>query len=156
MACFSRSFHLISFVLIEMLQIDVAVKTLHNEHLPVSRCEFLREAEVMTSLNHHCVVKLIGEDSHCCRFIKRIAAFTIHLLLCISALSQGPPLMMVQELVPLGSMLAYLLEFPDRVNPNYELKLWASQIACGNCSDHFYSGLFFGRYLNLKCLLHQG
>ncbi|KAL0268767.1 UNVERIFIED_CONTAM: hypothetical protein PYX00_010583 [Menopon gallinae] len=86
--------------------IDVAVKTLRNEHLPVSRCEFLREAEVMTSLNHHCVVKLI-------------------------ALSQGPPLMMVQELVPLGSMLAYLLEFPDRVNPNCELKLWASQIACG-------------------------
>nr|CAD7408405.1 unnamed protein product [Timema poppensis] len=37
----------------------------------------------------------------------------------------------VQELVPLGSMLAYLLEFPDRVHPNYELKLWASQIACG-------------------------
>nr|CAD7588126.1 unnamed protein product [Timema genevievae] len=36
----------------------------------------------------------------------------------------------VQELVPLGSMLAYLLEFPDRVHPNYELKLWASQIAC--------------------------
>jgi len=28
-------------------------------------------------------------------------------------------------------MLAYLLEFPDRVNPNYELKVWASQIACG-------------------------
>lgn len=39
--------------------------------------------------------------------------------------------MMVQELVSLGSMLAYLIEFPDRVNPNFELKLWASQIACG-------------------------
>lgn len=40
-------------------------------------------------------------------------------------------MMMVQELVPLGSMLAYLREFPDRINPSYELKLWASQIACG-------------------------
>ncbi|KAK6619535.1 hypothetical protein RUM43_012292 [Polyplax serrata] len=90
----------------EFKTIDVAVKTLHNEHLPINRCEFIREAKVMTSLNHHCVVKLIG-------------------------LSQGPPLMMVQELVPLGSLLAYLLEFPDRVNPNYDLKLWASQIACG-------------------------
>lgn len=39
---------------------DVAIKTLHNEHLPVNRCEFIREAKVMTSLNHHCVVKLIG------------------------------------------------------------------------------------------------
>jgi hypothetical protein len=28
-------------------------------------------------------------------------------------------------------MLAYLLEFPDRISPNYELKIWASQIACG-------------------------
>jgi len=48
-----------------------------------------------------------------------------------SALSQGPPLMMIQELVPLGSMLAYLIEFPDRVIPNRDLKIWASQIACG-------------------------
>lgn len=46
--------------------------------------------------------------------------------------------MMVQELVPLGSMLAYLLEFPDRINPNYELKLWASQIACGKKTLVFY------------------
>lgn len=28
-------------------------------------------------------------------------------------------------------MLAYLYEFSERINPNYELKLWASQIACG-------------------------
>ncbi|XP_069687001.1 tyrosine-protein kinase Shark [Periplaneta americana] len=85
---------------------DVAIKTLHQEHVAANRDEFLREAKVMIGLNHHCVVRLIG-------------------------VSKGPPLLMVQELVPLGSMLAYLLEFPDRVNPNYELKVWASQIACG-------------------------
>ncbi|XP_015522213.2 tyrosine-protein kinase Shark isoform X1 [Neodiprion lecontei] len=84
----------------------VAIKTLHESHSEATRAEFLREARVMMSLNHHCIVRLIG-------------------------LSLGPPLLMVQELVPLGSMLAYLLEFPDRVNPNYELKIWASQIACG-------------------------
>lgn len=37
----------------------------------------------------------------------------------------------VQELVPLGSMLAYLIEFHDRISPSYELIVWASQIACG-------------------------
>ncbi|XP_021915720.1 tyrosine-protein kinase shark isoform X4 [Zootermopsis nevadensis] len=86
--------------------IDVAIKTLHQEHVEANRDEFLREAKVMIGLNHHCIVRLIG-------------------------VSKGPPLLMVQELVPLGSMLAYLLEFPDRVNPDYELKVWASQIACG-------------------------
>ncbi|XP_067008964.1 tyrosine-protein kinase Shark [Anabrus simplex] len=87
-------------------QENVAIKTLHQEHVDANRDEFLREAKVMMGLDHHCIVKLIG-------------------------VSKGPPLLMVQELVPLGSMLAYLLEFPDRVNPNYELKVWASQIACG-------------------------
>lgn len=88
------------------IQEPVAIKTLHESHNETTRIEFLREARVMMSLDHHCIVRLIG-------------------------LSEGPPLLMVQELVPLGSMLAYLIEFPDRVNPNYELKIWASQIACG-------------------------
>lgn len=38
---------------------------------------------------------------------------------------------MIQELAPLGSMLAFLLEKPDQVSPMYELKLWACQVACG-------------------------
>ncbi|XP_051153972.1 tyrosine-protein kinase Shark [Leptopilina boulardi] len=84
----------------------VAIKTLRDSYNNATREEFLREAILMMTLNHHCIVKLIG-------------------------FSEGPPLMMVQELVSLGSMLAYLLEFPDRVSPQYELKLWASQIACG-------------------------
>lgn len=35
------------------------------------------------------------------------------------------------ELVPLGSMLRYLLESPNLVSPTYELIIWASQIARG-------------------------
>lgn len=60
----------------------------------------------MMKLNHHCIVKLIG-------------------------LSPGPPLMMVQELVNIGSMLAYLIEHRSNINPDYEFKIWAAQIACG-------------------------
>lgn len=40
--------------------------------------------------------------------------------------------MIVQELVSLGSLLNYLLENTEKINPNFELKIWASQIACGN------------------------
>lgn len=87
-------------------EIDVAVKTLHPDHMTTNRQEFLKEAEVMMSLNHHCIVKLIG-------------------------ISQSAPFLMVQELVPLGSMLAFILINPDQVSPDYELLVWASQIACG-------------------------
>uniref|UniRef100_A0A1L8DKX5 Tyrosine-protein kinase n=1 Tax=Nyssomyia neivai TaxID=330878 RepID=A0A1L8DKX5_9DIPT len=87
-------------------RIPVAVKTLHDERCRKNREEFLREANVMIQLRHHCIVKLIG-------------------------ISKGPPLMMVQELVGLGSMLDYLHQHGDTVTPNCELRLWASQIACG-------------------------
>nr|CAH7742179.1 unnamed protein product [Callosobruchus chinensis] len=70
--------------------IKVAIKTLHPEQMQSSKGEFLREAEVMMRLDHHCVVKLIG-------------------------LSEGPPLLMVQELLPLGSMLQYITTNSDRV-----------------------------------------
>ncbi|XP_014214206.1 tyrosine-protein kinase shark [Copidosoma floridanum] len=87
-------------------QDPVAIKMLRDTDNVATREEFLREARLMMTLNHHCIVKLIG-------------------------FSEGPPLLMVQELVSLGSMLAYLLEFADRISPSYELKIWASQIACG-------------------------
>ncbi|KAF7997213.1 hypothetical protein HCN44_005490 [Aphidius gifuensis] len=86
--------------------IPVAIKTLRDTDNNLTKEEFLREAKLMINFNHSCIVKLIG-------------------------FFEGPPLLMVQELVHLGSMLAYLLEFPDRINPNFELKLWASQIASG-------------------------
>lgn len=39
--------------------------------------------------------------------------------------------MIIQELVPLGSLLSYLIENADKIKPNVELKIWASQIASG-------------------------
>nr|XP_023011700.1 tyrosine-protein kinase shark [Leptinotarsa decemlineata] len=84
----------------------VAIKILHNEQMETNRDEFLSEAHLMMKLNHHCVVKLIG-------------------------LSLGPPLLMVQELVHLGSILQYIEANKDGINPNYEFKIWAAQIACG-------------------------
>lgn len=84
----------------------VAIKILHNEQMETNRGAFLSEAQVMVKLNHHCIVKLIG-------------------------LSLGPPLLMVQELVLLGSILQYIDMNKDKINPNYEFKIWAAQIACG-------------------------
>ncbi|KAI8122408.1 Tyrosine-protein kinase shark [Lucilia cuprina] len=91
---------------IEVNRREVAIKTLRDEHCRSNKQEFLREASVMIRLKHHCIVQLIG-------------------------ISKGDTLMMVQELVPLGSMLHFILDHRDQINPNYELKLWASQIACG-------------------------
>lgn len=38
---------------------------------------------------------------------------------------------MVQELVPLGSLLEYLVRHGERASPAYELRLWACQVAAG-------------------------
>lgn len=94
------------FVTDDGVNIDVAIKTLRNEHVEANRGAFLSEAQVMMRLSHHCVVRLIG-------------------------VSLGPPLLMVQELVALGSMLSFVIRHKKRVNPNYEFKIWAAQIACG-------------------------
>ena len=48
----------------------VAIKTLRDSYNNANREEFLREARLMMTLNHHCIVKLIG-------------------------FSEGPPLLMV-------------------------------------------------------------
>ena len=39
----------------------------------------------------------------------------------------------VQELMPLGSLLDYLLDYPERVSVETDLYLWAAQVACGMC-----------------------
>lgn len=91
--------------------INVAIKTLHN-HIDANKEAFLREAKVMMKLNHHCIVQFIG-------------------------LSMGPHLLMVQELVSLGSMLSYLIRYKEKINPTHELKIWAAQIACGKTSPKF-------------------
>lgn len=43
--------------------------------------------------------------------------------------------MIIQELVSLGSLLNYLIENASKINSNFELKIWASQIACGKLID---------------------
>ncbi|XP_033156087.1 tyrosine-protein kinase Shark [Drosophila mauritiana] len=88
----------------EESRLEVAIKMLSDEHS--NKQEFLREASVMMRLEHKCIVRLIG-------------------------ISKGEMLMMVQELAPLGSMLQYILDHGHEITANSELKVWASQIACG-------------------------
>ena len=52
------------------IQEPVAIKMLRESHSDATRQEFLREARLMMTLNHHCIVRLIG-------------------------FSEGPPLLMV-------------------------------------------------------------
>lgn len=84
----------------------IAIKQLVESQGKRNRADFLREASVMIRLRHHCIVKLIG-------------------------ICKGPPLMMVEELVPLGSMLDYIIANKGTVNQKHELIIWAAQIACG-------------------------
>lgn len=39
--------------------------------------------------------------------------------------------MIIQELMSLGSLSEYLETHRDKIKPGTELKIWASQIACG-------------------------
>ncbi|XP_066258920.1 tyrosine-protein kinase Shark [Euwallacea similis] len=87
-------------------EIKVAIKTLRNEHAESNKVNFDREAQVMLGLNHHCIVKLLG--------------------ICL-----GPPLQMIQELVPLGAILQYIDKHQHEINPKFEFTIWAAQIACG-------------------------
>lgn len=85
------------------VQVSVAVKRLRE----VSANEgFAREAELMVDLRHPCVVRLLA--------------------VCL-----GPPLMMVQELLPLGSLLSYLHQGPTVVSLEEDVPRWAHQVACG-------------------------
>ncbi|XP_047985430.1 tyrosine-protein kinase Shark [Leguminivora glycinivorella] len=84
----------------------VAVKTLHVQHTDSNQHDFLAEAKTMMTLRHRCIVRLIG-------------------------VSLGPPLAMIQELVPLGSLLEYLVRSPEQASAGYELRLWACQVAAG-------------------------
>ena len=43
-----------------------------------------------------------------------------------SGLSSGPPVLMILELVPLGSMLDFLKDHPDSVREDMEIPLWVS------------------------------
>eukprot|EP00117_Sycon_ciliatum_P034431 scpid28750/ scgid26277/ Tyrosine-protein kinase HTK16 len=94
--------------------IDVAIKTLRPEHIAHGEPEFLREAQVMMSLNHPCIVRLIG--------------------VCLAD-KDGSPMMLVQELVGMGSLLNYLMkhenDHDNMASILQPMELWASQIANG-------------------------
>ena len=86
--------------------LPVAIKVL-KDYSYSAKEDFLREAEHMSKLNHHCICKLYGiVDSH------------------------QNEMMMVIELLLLGSMLDYLWKHKLSIS-EYRLKLWASQIADG-------------------------
>ncbi|UJR38014.1 hypothetical protein I4U23_030696 [Adineta vaga] len=84
----------------------VAIKIL-KEYSYSAKQDFLREAEHMATLNHHCICTLYGIVD-----------------------STDDSMMMVIELLLLGSMLDYLWKNKHSVG-EHRLKLWASQIADG-------------------------
>lgn len=83
----------------------VAVKVLSDMDEAQAK-NFSTEAAVMMNLDHQSIVQLIG-------------------------ISSGPPVLIVLELVPLGSLLEFLHDHPDSVRTHMEIPLWAAQIACG-------------------------
>ncbi|ESO96186.1 hypothetical protein LOTGIDRAFT_71440, partial [Lottia gigantea] len=96
---------------------DVAVKLFHEDSVG-DETDFLREAYVMQSLKHKCIVELIG-------------------------VCHGQQLMLIEEFVPMGSMLDYLQDYPELVEVKPDLYLWAGQIAQGM------------EYLESKKLVHR-
>uniref|UniRef100_A0A4Y0BFA5 Tyrosine-protein kinase n=1 Tax=Anopheles funestus TaxID=62324 RepID=A0A4Y0BFA5_ANOFN len=89
-----------------MGRVPVAIKKVMDSQERRERTDFLREASVMIRLRHNCIVRLIG-------------------------ICKGPPLIMVQELISLGSMLVYITKNKATINPQQEMMIWAAQIASG-------------------------
>ncbi|XP_006819141.1 tyrosine-protein kinase HTK16-like [Saccoglossus kowalevskii] len=86
------------------LRVQVALKTLRDDNL-LSSNEFFREAEIMAGLNHPCIVELYGVVS-------------------------GARMMIVQELITMGSLLDYLFDHRADIK-EIDFKTWAAQIAFG-------------------------
>ncbi|XP_046370203.2 tyrosine-protein kinase HTK16-like [Haliotis rufescens] len=98
-------------------KIDVALKTFHDGSVENAN-SFLAEARVMQSLQHACILSLLG-------------------------VCEGPPLMLVEEYVPMGSMLDFLLDHEEKIDVKTDLYLWAAQIANGM------------KYLETQRLVHR-
>lgn len=84
---------------------EVAVKTLSTSENDTLFCAFLREAGTLMKLDNPYIVKMIG-------------------------IVKGPPMRIVQEVKPLGSLSTYLKQHGDEITVD-NIKLWATQIANG-------------------------
>ena len=80
---------------------NIAIKVI-NDVTSTQMEDFMREAAVLMRLDHQCVVQMIG-------------------------ISKGSQLMMLLELVPLGSLLDYLIEHQDAINSSMEIPLWVKR-----------------------------
>ena len=98
--------------------IPVAIKIL-KDYSQSAKQDFLREAEHMSKLNHPCICRLYGIVD-----------------------SSNNDMMMIIELLLLGSMLDYLWTHKTRVS-EHRLRLWASQIADGM------------KYMECKGIVHR-
>lgn len=84
---------------------DVAIKILNSVD-EKETSEILREAQVMMTLDHHCIIHLKG-------------------------ITRGPPIMLLMELAPFGSLENYITDNVKKVSIDFDIPLWAAQIACG-------------------------
>ena len=83
---------------------------------------YLQEAQIMMALDHHCVVQFIGE----CHKIILTWKYCTLVANMISGISKGPPVLVVLELVPLGSLLDFITDHSESVRPEMEIPLWVS------------------------------
>lgn len=129
--------------------IAVAIKTLYPQHSDADQKAFLQEAELMMNLNHPCIVRLIG----ICDVSKHLyKSYCKILIILIFFFEQEQPIMMVQELVPLGALKDYLQQNSDNIT-NIELKYIACEIASG--MDYLVRKHFVHRDLAARNVLLQ-
>ncbi|XP_048745066.2 tyrosine-protein kinase HTK16-like [Ostrea edulis] len=89
------------------VQIEVALKTFHDDSMSGALNSIMEEARLMQRLNHDCIVRLYG--------------------IC------EKPFMLVEEYIPEGSLLDYLNDHKSKIKANPTMYLWASQVARGMC-----------------------
>ncbi|XP_022341793.2 tyrosine-protein kinase HTK16-like [Crassostrea virginica] len=89
------------------VQIEVALKTFHDDSMSGALASIMEEARLMARLDHDCIVRLYG--------------------IC------EKPFMLVEEYIPKGSLLDYLIDHRNQIQANPTMYVWASQVANGMC-----------------------